>query len=185
MTHPLPACPHLPAAGFLFSANHAKPWRDELGERYYIACLESAQSKWQQGLPAQAILQVNKSFMAELNSFHLPGHPDYQNLCPYSAIVWICQNAPDGQFLGNPVRHFQHLASRMSPKSPNAPLRTWRAWACFHLSMATLPEYPRDEEQIIMEQLVIPTFEDTLAALQDTGIRGESELVAQVYASTS
>jgi len=35
-------------------------------------------------------------------------------LYPYSAILWIIQHAPPNQFLGNPVRHFQHLASRMN-----------------------------------------------------------------------
>lgn len=76
---------------------------------------------------------------------------------PFPALVWYLLNQTETLFIGNPVRHFQHLASRMS--GDHAPLRTWRAWACFHLAEAILPalEFPRDHLQIEKEALEIPT----------------------------
>ncbi|NIP96039.1 MAG: hypothetical protein GWO24_22415, partial [Akkermansiaceae bacterium] len=33
---------------------------------------------------------------------------------PFAAKRWVIENRPGGEFLGNPVRHYQHLATRMS-----------------------------------------------------------------------
>lgn len=136
--------PHLPAAPPDLDPSHTRQHRRECGPSFHQACLELAQSFWKQGKPAQAILQLNKAAF-------VPSIP-----APFPALVWFLLNRNPGLFLGNPVRHFQHLASRIS--GPNAPLRAWRAWACFHLAEHILPpsDFPRDEEQIAREGLVIP-----------------------------
>lgn len=44
----------------------------------------------------------------------------------------------------------------------HAELRSWRAWACFHLAREILPagEFPPDEKQIELEGLVIPSEDE-------------------------
>jgi hypothetical protein len=82
--------------------------------------------------------------------------------------------------MGNPVRHYQHLASRMS--GPNKELRSWRAWACFHLAEKVLPadEYPRDDRQIEQENLLIPDWQKTISEIQERGIVGEAEFLNRI-----
>jgi GNAT superfamily N-acetyltransferase len=64
---------------------------------------------------------------------------------------------PEGRFMGNPRRHYQHLATRMV--APHKDLRTWRAWACWYLAKEVLPEteYPHDAQQVRDERVVKPT----------------------------
>jgi len=92
--------------------------------------------------------------------------------------VWILRHAASGDcgYLGNPVRHFQHLASRMS--GDRAELRSWRAWLCFHLSERVLPraKFPRDGDQIGREGLWIPGLTRSLAAVAKLGWPGETEI---------
>ena len=69
------------------------------------------------------------------------------------------EHAADGTagFLGNPVRHFQHLATRMS--GPLQEVRTARAWKCFHIARRVLGErgdFPLDGRQIAREGIFIP-----------------------------
>ena len=87
----------------------------------------------------------------------VPGLP-----APYEALVWYLVNRTEENFIGNPVRHFQHLASRMSGQ--HSELRSWRAWACYHLALKLLPShsFPCDLEQIEKEGLVIPAEEEVL-----------------------
>jgi hypothetical protein len=130
-----------------------------------------------EGKPAQAILQLNKAWSAELMDDEevLKNWP-----LPYQALLWMLSNAPVDGFLGNPVRHFQHLATRVC--GPNAALRSWRAWACFHLSARVLSrdEFPADLEQIEREGLVIPNVEEVLEQLHQRGLSGESNLFQKV-----
>ncbi|MGL5019882.1 MAG: hypothetical protein ACRDBP_17230 [Luteolibacter sp.] len=136
------------------------------GVEFYVDALRFAQSQWCAGKPAQAILQLNKAWMADLPADHpvFEAHPS-----PYRALVWILETASqrDCGYLGNPVRHFQHLASRMS--GPRAELRAWRAWLCFHLAEQVLnsAEFPRDGEQIAREGLWIPSYQRALTEVQD------------------
>ncbi|MDB4729713.1 hypothetical protein OAF67_05465, partial [Akkermansiaceae bacterium] len=111
-------------------------------------------SLWLQGKPAQAILQLNKSAFTN-------------EPFPYAALKWFLEQRSAAQFIGNPVRHFQHLASRMS--GPRSEVRTWQAWACFHLAKATLPEetFPPDFDQIQNEGLSIPSDTEVYAALPE------------------
>ncbi len=88
---------------------------------------------------------------------------------PYRALVWIMKTSAGGEcgYLGNPVRHFQHLASRMT--GPRAEIRSWRAWVCFHLAEILLDGalFPRDGEQIAREGIWIPGMESVAAIFRE------------------
>jgi hypothetical protein len=164
------SCPLLPEVthphGHMVTRAHAQ----RKGERYYLATLSYAQSLWREGKPAQAILQLNKAFMADLRGDEqvLLDHPP-----PYAVLCWFLENRLAGRFLGNPVRHFQHLATRVS--GDRKEIRAWRAWACFHLSRRVLPpdEFPPDEEQVAKEGIVFPSWSDVIEAIARSGWKGE------------
>ncbi|MFD2304279.1 hypothetical protein [Roseibacillus ishigakijimensis] len=142
---------------------------------FYLSALSFAQSLYLEGKPAQALLQINKSFFAH--------HPSEEMLTmwppAYRAVCWIISReqarGENELFLGNPVRHYQHLASRIS--GPQARARRWRAWACFHLAKKVAPGFPRDERQIAQERLTIPSFPHTLGRLETLGWRGEGNVL--------
>ncbi|MBX3740283.1 MAG: hypothetical protein KF712_04785 [Akkermansiaceae bacterium] len=144
----------------------------EKKEEFYLAALRYSQSLWLEGKPAQAILQLNKAWMADLDGREeiFARHPS-----PYRALRWIMERAKAGDagFMGNPVRHFQHLASRMS--GPRAEVRVWRAWACFHLASSVLDpvDFPRDGVQITREGLWIPSRECAFSRLRRFGWKNE------------
>jgi len=177
-TVPCEACRFLP--GIDHMSDHLVP--SSLGpakcERFYFAALCYSQSLWRAGKPAQAILQLNKAFMADLRGDEevLEKYPP-----PYAALVWMLGNRPGERFLGNPVRHFQHLATRVSGERRE--LRSWRAWACFHLSRRVLPEegFPRDEEQVRKEGVVFPDWNEVVRVIRETGWRGESEVLEETW----
>jgi hypothetical protein len=157
------ACPFLPPAAEIMRPSDTRAQREgDDPDAYYLATLECAQSLWLQGKPAQALLQLNHALGVAIP-------PDSEALIqwplPYQAKVWIFTRRHEEGFMGNPVRHYQHLASRMS--GPNKQLRSWRAWACFHLAENVLPsdEFPRDERQIEREGLEIPCWEKVLTEL--------------------
>jgi hypothetical protein len=143
------------------------------GADFYYDALCYAQSQWVHGKPAQAILQLNKAWMADLEGHEpiLKTQPS-----PYRALVWILTTAATGDhgYLGNPVRHFQHLASRM-PRGPRAEIRAWRAWRCFHLAEKVLnrAEFPRDSEQIAREGLWLPSCQQVENEIFRKGWPGE------------
>jgi len=150
------------------------------GPAFYQDALRYAQSQWISGKPAQALLQLDKAWMADL--------PDWepvlrQNPPPYLALAWILRRAADGNhgYLGNPVRHFQHLASRMS--GPRAEVRSWRAWLCLHLAERVLPPagFPRDGRQIVREGLWIPGLGRALVAVKASGWPGEGEAAMSAF----
>lgn len=160
----------LPAAG-------AGPARKDA--RFYRAALELAQRRWCEGKPAQAILQLNKALMADLGG-------DEEVLAtwppPYGVLVWMLRQRPAGAFLGNPVRHFQHLATRVSGERKE--IRSWRAWACFYLSRSVLPggEFPVDAEQVAAEGVVFPDWGEVLGRIEAGGWTGEAEVLGAVAA---
>lgn len=126
------------------------------GEEFYLDALRYAQSQWQLGKPAQAILQLNKALSSDLcdDAEILRRWP-----LPYAALEWILETAADGShgFLGNPVRHFQHLATRMS--GANKEIRIERAWKCFHIARRVFQErgdFPMDGRQMAREGIFIP-----------------------------
>lgn len=151
--HDREPCPYLPPANQVTRPSDIREIRKNGGIDAYLAALTCAQSLWLQALPAQAILQLNHAMSHDLAK--LPNQ-DIPWPMPYQALVWILTRRHEEGFIGNPVRHFQHLATRMS--GPNQDLRVWRAWACFHLAESVLPnnEFPRDAQQITREDLKIP-----------------------------
>ena len=161
----------------MLSAAVTKDLGGDRGPAFYGAALRYAQSLWREGKPAQAILQLNKAWSADL-----PGAVPLADagVSPYRALVWILQQGPDGGFLGNPVRHFQHLATRMS--GPRAVARSWRAWAGFHLAERLLDgrDCPRDQRQIDAENLVIPAWPQVVGALTECGWPGEAADLCRV-----
>lgn len=172
MTLKNPPCPWLPEIVEIHDFNLTRRHGADKGTAYYLDALRYAQSQWLAGKPAQAILQLNKSWMADLPAGDpvLLSHPS-----PYPALVWIIEHAAAGNcgFLGNPVRHFQHLASRMA--GPRSEIRSWRAWLCFHLARKTLDGsgFPRDGDQLAREGIWIPGFDRSRHEVTQRGWEGE------------
>ena len=87
-----------------------KEFGAERGVDFYERALECAQSLWLQGLPAQALLLINRALGADLRA----GEPVLERWrLPYEAAAWVMLHRDEGQFIGNPRRHYQHLATRM------------------------------------------------------------------------
>jgi len=170
-----PPCPWLPVVverhDFTLTRQHGAA----RGVAFYRDALRYAQSQWLHGKPAQAILQLDKAWMAELPSADLPP--------PYLALAWILRTAATGNhgYLGNPVRHFQHLASRMS--GPRAAIRSWRAWFCLHLAQRVLPAplFPRDGRQLARDGLWIPSAACALAHISSDGWPAEGRHAATAW----
>lgn len=176
----VPACPLLPEVRTPLGPEFTRVHRVRKGEAFYQAALCYAQSLWREGKPAQAILQINKAFMSDLigDEDVLKRFPP-----PYAPLVWMLSNRPNGVFVGNPVRHFQHLATRVSGERKE--IRSWRAWACFHLSRRILPEdgYPLDRIQMEEERLRIPSWIDVLTAVSALGWDGEGTVLEEVHSA--
>ena len=150
-----PPCPFLPEIDRVIEAAEVVALGKERGAVFYEASLRYGHSRWQTGLPAQALLQVNRALSTWLRA----DEPVLRQWpLPYAVVSWLMVNRPEGQFLGNPRRHFQHLATRMV--EPHKELRAWRAWACWYLAKAVLPEeeFPGDPKQIREAGIVEPTF---------------------------
>ena len=177
-----PPCPLLPEIERTITAADSRAIGKERGAAFYAFCHRYAQSKWMSGLPAQALLQLNKAMSADLSGDEpvLEERP-----IPYAVMAWILRARPDqrGQFLANPRRHWQHYATRMS--GPRAELRTWRAWACHAIAVRVLPEgeFPDDEEQIAKEGVLIPDEAVILAELERHGWPRETEIWSEVLRS--
>lgn len=165
-----PSCPWLPEIDAKIGPESTRRHGSNRSAAFYHAALSYAQSHWRHGKPAQAILQLNKAWTADLSESHdvLATWP-----APYRALHWILRQPCENAFIGNPVRHFQHLATRVV--GARKELRSWRAWACFHLSERHLPrtEFPRDEIQIAREGIWIPGVESVSRALSKHGWPGE------------
>lgn len=148
------SCPFLPEIDRFFTTVDLAKLGDERGDAFYETTLSFAQSYWKTGFPAKALLMCNRAFSARLR-------PDTGVLMarplPYCAVAWILVNRPSGRFIGNPRRHFQHLATRMV--EPQRELREWRAWACWYLAKELLDEseFPPDSKQIVDEGVIEPT----------------------------
>ena len=167
-----PICPWLPEVKSRIGPGETRRHGSVKGTEFYRDALRYAQSLWLEGKPAQAILQLNKSWMAEAADEAFPP--------PYRALVWMMERAraENVAFMGNPVRHFQHLASRMS--GPRAEIRSWRAWVCFHLAGQLLDHgYPRDGRQIAREGIWIPSWRRSLCELERLGWTDESMHASQ------
>jgi len=174
------SCPFLPAAATTLKPTDIKHLRLQGGSPAYLAALTCAQSLWLQALPAQALLQLNHALAVEID----PNDPAIQSWpLPYQAKIWIFKNRHPSEFIGNPVRHYQHLATRVS--GPRRELRSWRAWACFHLAQQCLPEaeFSPDHHQIQQEQLTIPTWHEVLQAISSTHHAEEVKTLIQCHSA--
>ena len=167
----LSECPFLPAVDEPLRAAGMKRFGKHRGEDFYRGALECAQSLWMQGLPAQSLLQLNRAFSAELS-----GSEAVLEECklPYCAMRWMMSTCPHDQFIGNPRRHFQHLATRMV--EPRRELRSARAWACWWHAVQIFPDLPADEKQIQEEGIIEPDKDLILHSLEQHGHAGEDEL---------
>ncbi len=173
-------CPFLPKVDRVWRARDMAPFRQRRDAEFYFSALCYAQSLLLEGKPAQALLQINKSFLADFENGESTAileewPPSYQ------AVAWIIETFRDeGEtFLGNPVRHYQHLATRMS--GPRREVRILRAWACFYIAEVFAPEYPRDSEQIEREELIIPSFKIIQQAIDRFGWAGEGNVLRGTF----
>jgi hypothetical protein len=163
----LPPCPYLPdVKGMRYAAASLGEFRHgERREAFFTHALRCAQSRWLEGLPAQALLMLNRAMSATFQSGFSP------EPMPYRAIGWILRHGETVGFLGNPRRHFQHLATRMSGGETER--RIARAWACWELARRVNPAWEADERQIASEGIVEPSLAEVTADLERHGLPGE------------
>jgi len=179
MAMPL-ACPHLPSPARPLTAASINVLGADRGPAFYFLALECAQALWLAGLPAQALLLINRSLSADLRG----GEPVLSEWPPpYAAAAWIMRHRGEDQFVGNPRRHYQHLATRMV--EPRRELRTWRAWACWAMACSLFPELPADEKQLAEEAVVEPTDGEIGGHLERLGLPGEVLVWQRALASAS
>jgi len=162
------ACPWLPLPTRPLTAASLTAAGGERGAALYLLALECAHALWLNGLPAQSLLLLNRAWSADLRGDEpvLARWP-----VPYAAAAWVMRHRDPSSFIGNPRRHYQHLATRMV--EPRREQRRWRAWACWALARAIEPEWPADEKQLAGECLHEPDEETIAAALRDSGWPGE------------
>ncbi len=143
------------------------PHGSSRGAGFYGVALEYGHHLWQTGLPARAILCLDRAMGAEVgvDDAVLGSWP-----MPYAAMAWILREVPRDLFCGNPRVHFQHYADRMN--EPRRALRTWRAWACWAITRRVRPELPADPRHAVRE----PTEAEIGAALEEHGYVGERAL---------
>ena len=150
-------CPFLPETDHVCSHVDMEAVGGDRGVVFYETALKYAQSLWRRGFPAKSLLMCSRAMSADL-------HPGDEVLrrspLPYQAVAWMLVHRQEGQFIGNPRLHFQHLATRMV--EPKKDLRTWRAWACWYLAKELLSshEFPGDTMQIRKDGIIEPTHDE-------------------------
>jgi hypothetical protein len=165
MNRPEP-CPFLPEADRTLDWRHLHQCGSDRGPSFYRRCLEYAQYLWLHATPARSLLAVDRALFSTVseNEPVLRSWP-----LPYAAISWIITRAPGDLFLGNPRIHYQHLADRV--KGPRSQVRSWRAWAGWHIVRAVRPDFEGD----VRHPVVPPTLSEVQAGLTTHGIPGEIE----------
>ncbi len=163
-------CPYLPENDPTLSAVSMRRVGSDRGEAFFLLALQCAQALWMKGLPAQSLLLMNRAFSADLNGDEsiLIDYP-----LPYRAMRWVMEARRADQFIGNPRRHFKHLATRMS--GPRRELRSWRAWGCWAIAREVFPTDPADLKQLEEEGMVEPEREEIRCRLADLGHPGEAK----------
>lgn len=141
---------------------------------FYFTALLYAQSLWERGLAARAILSLDRALAADLRGDEavLREWP-----LPYAPMAWFLRHVPAGVFIGNPRVHFQHLADRMN--EPRRDQRRWRTWACWQICRQVRPEFPADPKHAVAE----PSENDIATRLDLHGIPGETSLWRAVLAT--
>lgn len=165
------ACPHLPLPSRPLTAASIRQIGGDRGPAFYFLALECAQALWLNRLPAQSLLLINRAFSASLDPEdavlrHWP--------LPYVAAAWVMRHREPDDFIGNPRRHYQHLATRMV--EPRRDLRTWRAWACWAVARSIFPGLPPDERQLAEEGVIEPDPQTIASHLHQLGLPGEPDL---------
>jgi hypothetical protein len=148
-------------------------WRDLAAHgqardaRFYVSALEYGHFLWRRGQSARAILCLDRAFGADLRG----DEPELRAWpLPYAAMTWFLRHTPGHVFMGNPRVHFQHYAGRMN--EPRREQRRGRAWACWALTRAVLPQLDGDPKHVITE----PALEEIAAHLRAHGHVGEDAL---------
>ena len=116
------------------------------GAEFYLRCLTYGNTLWQRRLVARAVLCLDRALYAEVSAGDpvLALHP-----LPYRALAWMLVHVPDAIFIGNPRAHYQHLADRV--RGARSEIRSWRAWACWHIVRRVRAEFPSDPKHIVRE----------------------------------
>jgi hypothetical protein len=137
------------------------------GAGFYGTALEYGHALWLRGLPARAILCLDRAMGAEVGEVDavLGSWP-----MPYAAMAWLLREVPRDVFCGNPRVHFQHYADRMN--APRKAIREARAWACWAIAREVRPELPRDPKHAVHE----PTVTQIESALREGSGAREAEL---------
>src|SRR6185369_11737720 len=104
------ACPYLPETARRFTAEDIHALGKDRSARFYGTAMGYAQTLWLDGFPAKALLQVNRALACVLPEVSLM---PLERGAPYHAKAWIMHYRPRDRFIGNPRRHYQHLATRM------------------------------------------------------------------------
>lgn len=178
-------CLYLPTITERRPASALAPFRGKRkGSEFYHAALECAQSRWLEGFPAQAILMINRALSVDFARWRDEERAQLSSiLFPYRALAFIIREGGQFGFLGNPRRHFQHLATRMS--GPHRELRIARAWACWAIARKTLPYLIADEKQLIEEDVVEPTLANISTNLAAASINSEYRAWVEVLDAQS
>ena len=161
-----PPCPHLPAAPGPMTWRDLEAARGQDEAAHYLACLAYGQRLWTEGLPARALLAVDRGLFCEVP----PGHPALRaHPLPYAALRWMVTQDIGGDFIGNPRVHYQHLADRV--RGGREHRVRWRAWAAWAVVRAARPDWPADPRHAVRE----PGEAEIAAGLDTHGIGGEAE----------
>ena len=157
-------CPYLPSCGRPLSWRDLAECREEGGAELYRLCLEYGQQLWLDGLPARALLAVDRALYCDVagSAEVLQAYPP-----PYAAIRWLVSQ-PSDAFTGNARVHYQHLADRV--RGERADIKKWRAWAAWALVRQACPELPSDPKHIVLE----PSYAEIANGLTHYGVAGET-----------
>ncbi len=164
-------CPFLPVPLQPLTAECLAAFANDRGPEFYHMALLYAQSLWLRGFPARALLLLNRALGCDLT-----GREEVLARWPltYKAAAWMLRHHQPQQFIGNPRRHWQHLATRMV--EPRRELRTWRAWACWRIACILLPDMPGDELQLARENIREPSEAEIAGQLARLGLPRETDI---------
>jgi hypothetical protein len=160
MNPPVLACSLLPAPEGAMSWRQLEAAAQVGPEAHYLACLRYARQLWEAGLPARALLALDRGLFCDLPSVALE-RPTYP--LPYAVIGWMITQEIGDAFIGNPRAHYQHLAGRV--QGSRAPRVRSRAWAAWSIVRAARPDWPGDPQHQVIE----PTWAEIEAALNALG----------------
>ena len=94
----IPPCPYLPVPEEPLGPQATRSLGKDRGPVFYEAALNYGHSLWLRGVPAQAILLLNRAMGCDLDGSEaiVQRWP-----MPYEAMVWFLQSREIEQFIGN------------------------------------------------------------------------------------